>query len=473
MGPNDAVVSPEQRSNAAWFSRLLDASLIALSGYLATFVRSDASLVDTYEVVATLLAAVLFNIIGDANGLYRPTLRSTSAKVEIGKIWASWALTPPLLLTIAFAAKASESYSRAVTLVWFALTPVLLSVVRYGTRRLHGELYRRGVSTRSVHIVGATKMGALIAQRIMDDPTSGLRVHGYFDDREAERLHPMPKALGEPMGKLDELLALARKGQVDLVYIALPLRAESRISEIVRRLADSTASVYVVADFLVFDLVHAQWSNVQGLPVVSVFESPFYGVNGWLKRFEDIVLGSLILLLISPAMALIALGVKLTSAGPVFFRQRRYGLNGEEIRVLKFRTMTVTEDGPDVKQAVKGDQRITPFGAFLRRTSLDELPQFINVLSGEMSIVGPRPHAVAHNEMYRRMIHGYMLRHKVKPGITGWAQVNGWRGETDTLEKMEQRINHDLHYIQNWGLLFDIKIIFKTVFGTGTRQNAY
>ncbi len=473
MASHGTVVSSEQWSNASWFMRLLDAVLIVAAHSLATVVRESGDLRGVHEAVGVALAATLFVIIGDANGLYRPTLRSASAKVEIGKVWTSWALTPPLLLTLAFAMKASDAYSRAVTLLWFALTPVVLSLVRYGTRRLHGELYRRGVATRTVHIVGATKMGALIAQRIMDDPSSGLRVQGYFDDRDVERLHPMPVSLGEPMGKLDELLAIARKGQVDVVYIALPLRAESRISEIVRRLADSTASVYVVADFLVFDLVHAQWSNVQGLPVVSVFESPFYGVNGWLKRFEDIVLGCLILLLISPAMALIALGVKLSSAGPVFFRQRRYGLNGEEIRVLKFRTMTVLEDGPDVKQAVKGDQRITRFGAFLRRTSLDELPQFINVMSGEMSIVGPRPHAVAHNEMYRRMIHGYMLRHKVKPGITGWAQVNGWRGETDTLEKMEQRINHDLHYIQNWGLLFDIKIIVKTVFGAGTRQNAY
>jgi len=172
-------------------------------------------------------------------------------------------------------------------------------------------------------------------------------------------------------------------------------------------------------------------------------------------------------------MALIALGVKLSSQGPVFFRQRRYGLNGEEIRVLKFRTMTVTEDGPNVKQAVKGDQRITRFGGFLRRTSLDELPQFINVLSGEMSIVGPRPHAVAHNEMYRRMIHGYMLRHKVKPGITGWAQVNGYRGETDTLEKMVARVEHDLSYIRGWSLWLDLKIIFLTVFGRKVRENAY
>jgi putative colanic acid biosynthesis UDP-glucose lipid carrier transferase len=316
-------------------------------------------------------------------------------------------------------------------------------------------------------------MGAVLAQRIIDDATSGFRIDGYFDDRDPERLHEMPSVLGAPRGRLDELLELAKAGQVDVVYITLPLRAESRISEMVRKLADTTASVYVVADFLVFDLVHAQWSNVQGLPVVSVFESPFYGVNGWLKRVEDVVLGSIIMSIIAIPMAIIALGVKLSSSGPVFFRQRRYGLNGEEIRVLKFRTMTVCEDGPQVKQATKNDQRVTRFGAFLRRTSLDELPQFINVLNGEMSIVGPRPHAVAHNEMYRRMIHGYMLRHKVKPGITGWAQVNGWRGETDTLEKMEQRVVHDLHYIQNWGLLLDLKIIFRTVFGTGTRQNAY
>jgi putative colanic acid biosynthesis UDP-glucose lipid carrier transferase len=414
----------------------------------------------------------VFTVVGDANGLYRPTLRSSPTKVELGKVWLSWGITPPLLLTIAFASKTTDLYSRVVTLLWFVLAPVLITVVRYGSRRVEKELYRRGVNTRSVHIVGATKMGAMISQRITEDPGAGFRIDGYFDDRDPERLHPMPPGIGA-LGRIDQLLELARNGQVDVVYIALPLRAESRISEIVRKLADSTASVYVVADFLVFDLVHAQWSNVQGLPVVSVFESPFYGVNGWLKRVEDIVLGSLIMLLISGPMALIALGVKLTSPGPVFFRQRRYGLNGEEIRVLKFRTMTVTEDGPNVQQATKNDQRVTKFGAFLRRTSLDELPQFINVLFGEMSIVGPRPHAVAHNEMYRRMIHGYMLRHKVKPGITGWAQVNGWRGETDTLDKMEQRVSHDLHYIQNWGLLLDLKIIFKTVFGSGTRNNAY
>jgi putative colanic acid biosynthesis UDP-glucose lipid carrier transferase len=469
---NGPLVSLEG-NRSAWFARLVDASFVILGYYIATFARPYELLREPRNALAAFMAMVLFSLVADANGLYRSTLRSSPAKVEIGKVWLSWGFIPPLLLTVAFVTKTSESYSRAVSLVFFLLTPALITVARFLGRRIEGELHRRGVNTRVVHIVGATKMGALLAQRIIDDPTSGFRIDGYFDDRDAERLYPMPQELGPPRGRIDDLLELARKGQVDVVYVALPLRAESRISEIVRKLADSTASVYVVADFLVFDLMHAQWSNVQNLPVVSVFESPFYGVNGWLKRVEDLVLGSLILLLIAMPMIVIALAVKLSSRGPILFRQRRYGLNGEEIRVLKFRTMTVTEDGPSVKQATKNDARITPLGGFLRRTSLDELPQFLNVLTGEMSIVGPRPHAVAHNEMYRRMIHGYMLRHKVKPGITGWAQVNGWRGETDTLEKMEQRVSHDLHYIQNWGLMFDLKIIFRTVFGSGTRQNAY
>jgi putative colanic acid biosynthesis UDP-glucose lipid carrier transferase len=466
-------VAFNERNLGTWVARLTDALVIVIAHLVATYFRPEVTLAQGFTSVATLLAVAAFWILADANGLYSSTLRSAPRRVEVGKVWLSWGATPPILLTLAFLTKTAYDYSRVVTLTWFVLTPVLITLWRQSLRKLEEALHRRGVATRSVYIVGATKMGALIAQRIMDDPSSALRVEGYFDDRDPERLNPMPPALGPPKGGVEGLLELARKGKVDIVYVALPLRAESRISEIVRKLADSTASIYVVADFLVFDLVHAQWSNVHGMPVVSVFESPFYGVNGWLKRVEDLVLGSLILLLIAVPMLAIALGVKLSSPGPVFFRQRRYGLNGEEIQVLKFRSMTVQEDGTQVKQATRNDLRVTPFGAFLRRSSLDELPQFLNVITGEMSIVGPRPHAVSHNEMYRRMIHGYMLRHKVKPGITGWAQVNGWRGETDTLEKMEQRVSHDLHYIQNWGLLFDLKIIFKTVFGSGSRQNAY
>ena len=239
------------------------------------------------------------------------------------------------------------------------------------------------------------------------------------------------------------------------------------------QLADTTASVYIVPDSYIHNLLHARWYSMNGIPVASVFESPFYSVDGWLKRFEDIVITCIILALIAPVMLAIALAVRLTSPGPVIFKQRRYGLNGEVIEVWKFRSMAVCEDDLNIPQAKRFDPRITPLGGFLRRTSLDELPQFINVLQGRMSIVGPRPHAVAHNEEYRKLVYGYMLRHKVKPGITGLAQVHGWRGETDTLGKMEMRVKYDLEYINSWSIWLDIKIIFLTIFKGFTGKSAY
>jgi putative colanic acid biosynthesis UDP-glucose lipid carrier transferase len=246
-----------------------------------------------------------------------------------------------------------------------------------------------------------------------------------------------------------------------------------RTASLLAALADTTVTVYLVADFLYYSLLRAQWSQVGNIPVVSVHDSPFEGVVGWVKRVEDLVLGTIIVSLTAIPMICIAVAIKLSSPGPVFFRQWRYGLCGKKIRILKFRTMKVCEDGPSVVQASRNDPRVTRVGRFLRRTSLDEFPQFLQVLTGELSLVGPRPHAVAHNEQYRSLIHGYMLRHMVKPGITGWAQVNGWRGETAELEKMEQRVQHDLEYIRNWNLLLDLKIIFLTIFGAKKGRNAY
>jgi putative colanic acid biosynthesis UDP-glucose lipid carrier transferase len=251
------------------------------------------------------------------------------------------------------------------------------------------------------------------------------------------------------------------------------MSAESRIVKLVEALGDTTASVYLVPNFFIFDLMKGKLTEIDGIPLLSLHETPFSGADGWLKRIEDIVLGSLILSLIALPMVFIALGVKLTSPGPALFKQHRYGLNGKIVEVWKFRSMSCQEDGDTVRQASKSDARVTPLGAFLRRTSLDELPQFINVLQGTMSIVGPRPHAVAHNEQYRKLIRGYMLRHKVRPGITGLAQVNGWRGETDTLEKMRMRVRFDLAYMQNWSILLDLKIIFQTIFKGFTNPNAY
>jgi putative colanic acid biosynthesis UDP-glucose lipid carrier transferase len=457
-------------SAASLVQRLVDAGWIVVAQYGACWLYPQPW--QQTNTVAALVGVIAFHLIAETNGLYR-SWRGAPLKQEVFQALTTWAIAAPVLLFVAFVTKTSADYSRFVVTAWFGLTPIAIVLWRIALRLALMELRRHGRNSRTVAIAGLTPMAERIAAHIATDPYSGMHIHGFYDDRKPGRAHVLPKNYGEFIGDLDQLLADARDGRIDRIYITLPLKAEPRINAIVHKLADTTATVFVVADFLVFDLLHAQWSAVGDIPVVSIFDTPFHGLGGWLKRFEDILVGAMILLLISVPLALIAVGVKLSSSGPVFFRQRRYGLNGKEIRVLKFRSMTVCEDGPVVTQAKKGDQRVTRFGAFLRQTSLDELPQFIQVLTGEMSIVGPRPHAVAHNELYRGKIHGYMLRHKVKPGITGWAQVNGWRGETDTVDKMEKRVEHDLEYIHNWGLLWDLKIIFLTVFGTKKSENAY
>jgi len=258
-----------------------------------------------------------------------------------------------------------------------------------------------------------------------------------------------------------------------VIYLSLPMASQKRILTLLDGLRDTTSSIYFAPDTFVTDLIQGRVDSVGGMPVVAVCETPFTGLNWVFKRGSDIVLSLLILTLISPLLLFIALCVKLTSRGPVIFRQRRYGLDGSEIIVYKFRSMTVMDDGDEIRQAQKHDERLTPIGAFLRKTSLDELPQFFNVLQGRMSIVGPRPHAVAHNEMYRKLIKGYMLRHKVAPGITGWAQINGYRGETEKLEKMKGRIDHDLEYLRNWSLRLDLYIIVKTVWVVFGSENAH
>jgi putative colanic acid biosysnthesis UDP-glucose lipid carrier transferase len=264
-----------------------------------------------------------------------------------------------------------------------------------------------------------------------------------------------------------------KRHRVDLIYITLPMASQPRILKVLDELCDTTASIYFAPDIFLYDLIQARVDAIGGMPVVAVCETPFWGINGVIKRAADLVLASAILVLIAPFMLAIAAGVRYSSPGPVLFKQRRYGVDGREIVVYKFRTMTVLEDGDAIRQATRRDPRVTRLGAILRRYSLDELPQFINVLQGRMSIVGPRPHAVAHNELYRKLIKSYMIRHKVKPGITGWAQVNGFRGETDDIDKMKGRIEYDLDYLRNWSLRLDLKIIVKTVFVVFKSPNAY
>jgi putative colanic acid biosynthesis UDP-glucose lipid carrier transferase len=312
-----------------------------------------------------------------------------------------------------------------------------------------------------------------LGANIVAAPELGLKLAGFYDDRPPERVPQLPPGQKHRIGDIDDLVADARAGFIDRIYITFPMRAEDRIRGVLSKLADTTASVYIVPDFFVFQLMHSRWTDIGGLPAVSVFENPLYGVDGVVKRLFDLATATALLVVLGPAMLAIAVAIKVTSRGPVFFRQRRYGLDGNEILVWKFRSMSVCEDGHAVAQATKGDSRVTPLGAILRRTSLDELPQLFNVVAGDMSLVGPRPHAAAHNEQYRRMIEGYMLRHKIKPGITGLAQVRGWRGETDTLEKMQRRVDCDHEYIREWSLWLDIKILFRTIFVVLKRDNAY
>jgi putative colanic acid biosynthesis UDP-glucose lipid carrier transferase len=311
--------------------------------------------------------------------------------------------------------------------------------------------------TRRYIIVGVNKVGLELARRL---PAQGFS--GYFDFRSPDRVSPLLDA-AQLAGHCRDLADYVRTRGVGLVYIALPLANVPRLSALIDALRDTTASVYFVPDAFAFDLIQGRVAEVNGMPVLSVCDTPFHGTDAVLKRAMDVILGACALLLTLPAIVLIATAVKLSSPGPVLFRQRRYGLNGEEITVYKFRSMTVCEDGPVVKQATLQDHRVTRTGRFLRKTSLDELPQLFNVLQGTMSLVGPRPHAVAHNEKYRRLINGYMIRHKVRPGITGLAQINGLRGETDTVDKMSERVRYDLEYLRNWSPWLDLRILARSL----------
>jgi len=377
-----------------------------------------------------------------------------------------------VLITVCLAAATGRAvhFDRDLVLGWVLLKPFVLLASHLAARRLIADP-GRGSEVRSVVIIGANDASLKFAATVERNPNLFMQVCGFFDDRTDDR---WPEKMREPMlGRMSDIAAYVRAHNIKMIFISQPISAQPRIRKMLDELQDTTASVYFLPDIYIFDLMQARFDNVGGMPVIAIRESPFTGYNSMIKRGSDIVLGLLIQILLLPVMLLIAITVKLTSKGPVIFRQRRYGLYGEEIVVYKFRSMTVGEDGDKVVQATRNDQRVTRVGAFLRRSSLDELPQFFNVLQGRMSIVGPRPHAVVHNEQYRKLIKGYMLRHKVKPGITGWAQVNGLRGETETLDKMEARIHFDLDYLRNWSLWLDLWIIMRTVKVVLTRENAH
>lgn len=392
----------------------------------------------------------------------------------LGAVWhilMNWGLIAFLLLFLGWATRYLRYFDGDVIIAWFAVAAVGAVITHLALRAVAPLLLQLQTEPRRAVIVGMNDQGFELGQRISTDRYSHTRLLGYFDDRAGERLTGLNQCA--LLGKLEDLPAYVKENRIQVIYLSLPMTKQERILDLLAKLRDTTASVYFVPDIYVTDLIQARMDAVCGMPVVAVVDTPFSGLDGFVKRASDIVLSLLILILISPLLLLLALAVKLTSPGPVIFKQRRYGLDGEDIVVYKFRSMTVCEDGDQIQQAQKHDQRVTRLGAFMRKTSLDELPQFINVLQGRMSIVGPRPHAIAHNELYRKVINGYMIRHKVKPGITGWAQVCGYRGETETLDKMQARIDHDLEYLRNWSLRLDLYIILRTVWVILKGQNAY
>lgn len=389
----------------------------------------------------------------------------------LARIAWRWLILLFVLLVIGYATKSSSAFSRSMILTWAVITPVVLAgaslLIQQGFKRILSD----PANARRAVFVGYNEISTSFSRRVEETSSAALVVEGFFDDRAAQRLGTSVDS--RLKGGMRDLVAYVKENSIDVIFIALPVSHISRVQRLLDDLRDTTVSVYYVPMIFPFDHIQGGTSEFLGVPLIALCETPFHGHRGVSKRLTDLLLALLILIPLAPVMLLIALLVKLSSPGPVIFKQRRYGLDGQEIIVYKFRTMTVTEDGDSIKQAGKNDARVTPIGRQLRRTSLDELPQLLNVLQGRMSLVGPRPHAVAHNELYRKLIKGYMLRHKVAPGMTGLAQVNGMRGETQTLEQMEARLKYDLDYLRNWSPLLDLKILFKTLLIVARGDNAY
>ncbi|WP_373638786.1 undecaprenyl-phosphate glucose phosphotransferase [Klebsiella quasipneumoniae] len=413
-----------------------------------------------------LTALVVFQMIGGITDFYR-SWRGVKISAELIMIIKNWTLS--IILTSGLISLFPDfDISVKVFIFWYFFVVLGFIFCRTFICLGAGVLRKLGYNTRRVAVVGSSPAAISLLQSFLEEPWLGFVVKGIYDDKPQIEYGNVPYG-----GSLSILIAQARAGEIDRIYIALSMKDEQIIKDLVSKLTDTTCSVLLIPDVFTFNILQSRTEEINGVPVVPLFDTPLSGINMLFKRLEDIVVSSIILVLISPVLIGIALAVKFSSPGPIIFRQIRYGMDGKPIKVWKFRSMTVMENDDKVIQATKNDVRVTKVGRFLRSTSLDELPQFFNVLFGQMSVVGPRPHAVSHNEQYRSLIQGYMLRHKVKPGITGLAQINGWRGETDTLEKMEKRIEYDLLYIRGWSIWLDLKIIFLTIFKGFINKSAY
>ena len=443
------------------FIRLMQSVLPALAIGLSLYAITQFHNVEFDRLFVALAAvAVILSVVI----LQPPPHDSPILQIDVGAmsidVLARWAITLGLLFGLGYITDFDEHYPRRIVLPWVVIAPLLALGVVWLLQVLMRKVVMSRENQRSAVIVGVNIASLQLAERMTTHRELCTQVTGFFDDRSAERLEDMGQY--QLLGRLTDLVEYVKQHRIDVIFVALPIRHVQRVMDLLDDLHDSTASIYYVPDVFVFDLIQSRTAEIMGVPVVAMCETPFYGYRGVMKRLTDLGFTLCIMVFALPVMLVIALLVKLSSPGPAIFRQRRYGLDGREIVVYKFRTMRVTEDGAVVTQATKDDARVTPLGAILRRYSLDELPQLFNVLQGRMSLVGPRPHAVAHNEQYRRLIKGYMIRHKVLPGITGLAQVSGCRGETAELEQMQARVNFDLDYLRRWSPSLDLKILFLT-----------
>ena len=445
------------------YQRSLLEPVVASGTLLLTAALLGTGVSGPWVVLATLVFAATF-----------PGAQAASS-AGLGRmsrdILARWCLVCGGLLFLGWVTQTLELFDWHVLVIAAVATPIALLATRVVAAARYAHTAAFGEAQRTAVIVGANRMGRMLADRLARNPQLGTRFCGYFDDRTPSRVTDV--AGDRLLGTLSDLPEFVRARGIDTVYCSLPLCSQPRITRLIQQLQDTTASIYFVPDILLCDLMRTRVATVDDVPVVALCESPYQGGNAITKRAIDLLLASVILVAILPLLLAIAIAIKRSSPGPVLFKQRRYGADGKEILVYKFRTMTCLEDGAVIRQASADDPRVTPIGRFLRRHSLDELPQFLNVLQGSMSVVGPRPHAVAHNEMYRKLIRGYMMRHKVKPGITGLAQIRGLRGETDTIEKMRARVELDLEYLRNWSPLLDLAIVIRTVAVVWRRENAH
>jgi len=449
--------------------QLLVPPIVAIGTLYGLTVAYDVRFDGEFRILAVLVAILAPTV------MRRPEVSSVTVLPRWGATSISlvirWGVLLAILFFIGYATKTSEEFSRRVMLSWAVLTPIPLVFVTL----VFNEIVRRFMlapsNVRDAVVAGFNDVSLTLVERIRADPELGIRVVGYFDDRSPERLGlPAGKEL---LGGLSDLAAYINTHRVDLIFIALPMRQVQRVVDLLDELRDTTASIYFVPDIFVMDLIQSRTAQVSGVPIVAMCETPFQGSRGLIKRLMDFSISAVVMILLAPLLLIIAMMIKLSSPGPVIFKQRRYGLDGQIIDVYKFRTMKVLEDGAQIQQVTRDDPRVTRIGRFLRRYSIDELPQLFNVLGGSMSLVGPRPHAVAHNELYRGLIKGYMVRHKVLPGITGLAQVNGCRGETSRLEDMKARIEYDLEYLRKWTPSLDLKNLFKTPIQVLRDRKAY